>query len=43
MKVLRVKLVICKGQRAYRVNKQDFNKLLERDAQRWTVKANASN
>jgi len=36
MKILRVKLIINKGKRSYRVTKQDFNKFLVRDAQRWT-------
>lgn len=33
---LRLKVILRKGQKSYRVNKQDFRKLLERDAQRWT-------
>jgi hypothetical protein len=36
MKILRVKLIINKGKRNYRITKQDFNKFLVRDAQRWT-------
>jgi len=36
MKILRVKLIIRKGKKDYRVTKQDFNQFLIRDAQRWT-------
>jgi hypothetical protein len=42
MKVLRATLSIRNGQKTYVANKQDYEKLLELEAKRWSKQSNRS-